>query len=255
MTTNNKQTEKVKDFFANIRAYGPYSVFAAKYKGGPKNRYIATVFNEAILPYFQDAKKLKALDFGCGSGILSNRLASLTDTTIGVDISPAMLDMAKEGMITGNKEVAYMQIDGERLPFKNRIFDAAIARGTLCLVSEECLHDVLSEINRVLNSGGHFYLLEQVSDSPYWRTEGELSIRRSISEIMEKTKGIGFKCIESHVVRKPRFPWIYLFWFRLLPKMFILPLAKLEIKFNKRFRKLETNRWHDALFIFKKVSS
>lgn len=245
----------IKQFYEQLKENGPYAVFAPQYKGGSKSQYIATVFNESILPYFENSYHDKILDFGCGTGVLSNRLAHTTYLTVGVDVSPAVLEIAKKGGLGSKRKAIYLQIDGEKLPFGRRRFNSVIARESLCHVSDENFPIVLSEINEVLCNNGHFYLFEQVSESSYWRTQADLTIRRSVSEIMEKTKSTGFKCIEAHVVRKPRFFLVYLFWFRLLPKVLMRPFAIFEINFNKHFFNVKTKRWHDAIFVFQKVSS
>ncbi|HDA6049972.1 TPA: methyltransferase domain-containing protein, partial [Staphylococcus aureus] len=40
-------------------------------------------------------KKGRALDIGCGSGLLVEKLASYYDEVVGIDISNQMLDLAK----------------------------------------------------------------------------------------------------------------------------------------------------------------
>lgn len=247
---NNKD---LRHFYGQLKKNGPYGIFAPQNKGGPKSQYIATLFNEATIPYFKDATRDKVLDLGCGTGVLSNELARIGQHVVGVDISSDLLDFAKRTAPALDRQTLYIQIDGKILPFKDSYFNSVVARESLCNVLDEDFPGILAEVNRVLCKNGHFYLLEQTSESPYWRTQGDFSIRRSIDEIMEKTRSAGFECIEARVVRKPRFPWIYLFWFGLLPKKLIRPLARLEIEFNKLFFGLKTNRWHDALFIFRKV--
>ena len=74
--------------------------------------------------------------------------------------------------------------------------------------------------------------------------------KRSIENVIEIAYKAGFVLQQNYVVRKPRFPWIYLFQLKLLPTQFLKPLARAELKYNKYFSSVRTNRWHDVLFIF-----
>lgn len=244
-------TEDIKLYYDQLKKNGQYATLAPNNKGGYKSQYVATVFEEAVIRYFENSDHPKVLDLGCGTGILSNKLADLTSITVGVDISLGMLELAKE--TAHSDRAAYVQIDGKRLPFKDQQVDSVIARESLCHIPDEGLPGILAEINRVMRSNGSLYILDQFSESAYWQSQGDFIRRRSVSEFLEICSKYGFERTESYVVRQPRFFWIYLFWFRLLPKKLMRPLAKLEVLYNKRFVRLETNRWHDVLFIFRKV--
>ncbi|MBE9541760.1 MAG: hypothetical protein IMF01_05530, partial [Proteobacteria bacterium] len=80
--------EDIRQLYEQLKASGPYGTLAPHNRGGLKSQYIATVFDEAILPYFRNASSERVLDFGCAGGILSNKLAHLTRLTVGVDITP-----------------------------------------------------------------------------------------------------------------------------------------------------------------------
>lgn len=246
--------EDIKQHYKQLSQNGPYATLAWHNKGGYKSQYVAAVFDEAIMPYFKNSTYEKVIDFGCAAGILSNKLAPITRLTVGVDISPAMLQLAIKSAPSGGHQASYVQTDGKWLPFATCCFDAVISRESLLHVTDEDLPAVLREINRVLRDGKHFFLLDQVSESPYWQTQGALVIRRQASKFLEELKKNGFECIEARVVRRPRTFWIYLFWFKLLPKWLMHPLARLEIKLNRHLFRLETKRWQNVLFILRKVA-
>lgn len=246
--------QEIKQHYNRLSKNGPYSTLAQYNKGGYKSQYISTVFDEAILPHFTDNAHHKVLDFGCAAGTLTDKLADIAHLAVGVDISAGMLELAKGIASTSDRQAAYVRIDGSKIPFKNHQFNSVITRETFCHVVEDDFPEVIAEINRVLCENGLFFCVEQVSESSCWRySQNPFNIRRSIAEITEQIKTNGFECVDAYVVRQPRFFWIYLFWFRLLPKRLMRPLARLEIKFNRRFSRLETNRWQNVLFIFKKV--
>ena len=245
--------QEIKQYYNQLKKSGPYGTLAPHNKGGLKSQYVATIFDEAVLPYFTDARNDKVLDFGCAGGILSNKLAPLTALTIGVDMTEGMLEIAKEPPSGSNALASYVQIDGQRLPFKDAKFDSAVTRETLFYINDEDFPVILDEIRRVLKVDGYFYVLEQVSDSPYWQRErNRFLTRRSHNETKAQFKQKGFECIEEYVVRHPRSLWTFLFWFGLFPKKLMRPIAKLEIQFNRRFLSPKTNRYLNVLFIFRK---
>lgn len=247
--------QDVKSHYDKLKIYGPYSTLAQHNKGGYKSQYIAAVFDEAILQYYLDSENEVVLDFGCAAGLLANKLSKFVGKVVGVDISPGMLELARAGSnIDGGAE--YVLIDGMNLPLKSESFDSVITREVLVHVLDENISKIFDEISRVLLVGGKFYCLEQVSESFRWRTgSSPINLRRTTDEIQGIAKESGFRCVSAHVVRQPRFFWIYLFWFKILPKTIMKRFAKLEVLYNKFFVSIKTNRWHDVLFVFEKTST
>lgn len=101
------------------------------------------------------------LDVATGTGDLALALVKTkAKKIVGVDISADMLTVATEKIsrkkLSGKIEV--VRADGERLPFADKAFDAVtVAFG---LRNFENLEKGLSEIYRVLKSGGVFAVLE-----------------------------------------------------------------------------------------------
>lgn len=73
------------------------------------------------------------LDLGCGSGISSKCIEEFGHNWIGVDISPAMINVAKERRKEGELEdLQILQSDlGDGLPFRPGSFDGAISISAL----------------------------------------------------------------------------------------------------------------------------
>jgi len=91
----------------------------------------------------------KLLDVGCGTAHIIKRLAKRCKNIlfIGLDISPAMMDMARDN-IQGLTNVELVQGDGLELPFKGSEFDVVINR----------LADYsLSGVYRILKRSGYFF--------------------------------------------------------------------------------------------------
>lgn len=68
------------------------------------------------------------LDIGCGSGLSGECLTDNGHVWVGVDISPHMLDVAKEREVEGDVILADM---GDGMPFKPGTFDGAVSISAL----------------------------------------------------------------------------------------------------------------------------
>jgi arsenite methyltransferase len=105
------------------------------------------------------------LDIGCGAGmdlLLAARRAGLSGKAIGVDMTPAMLELAKRGALKAglwqNTEVR--RGIAEELPVESESVDVVISNGVLNLSPDK--DRAFSEISRVLRPGGRLYLADVV---------------------------------------------------------------------------------------------
>lgn len=94
-----------------------------------------------------------ALDFGCGIGRLTNALGRRFDTSIGVDISPTMIDRARaERTAPGVSFVVNRRDDLSQ--FDDASFDFVYSNIVLQHVSNELQRGYLAEFCRILTPGG-----------------------------------------------------------------------------------------------------
>lgn len=100
------------------------------------------------------------IDLGCGPGHTTAHLASLGLTPMGVDLSPAMIDLARSHF--PNVDFAVANIF--QLPYKNQAYDGCLA--FYCLVNSrpEELESAFREIWRVLKDDGLLLLSFHVGD-------------------------------------------------------------------------------------------
>ena len=251
----NEMVDDTRKLYDELGRYGPYSTLAPNNRGGAKSRYVAAVFDAALLPLFaRETRPVRLLDFGCGTGIFTVQVQRYADPVVGIDISQGMLHVARDLAKQHNCPIPLVQYDGLRIPFAEAAFNRIVARGSLCHVPDSCIVDVLAELARVLEPQGMFYLLEQVSESPRWQRHpaSPLQKRRGVDELIGLFTDAGFELESARTVRQPRFPWIYLIWFRLIPSRFIPPLARMEVLWNRYLCRLKTNRWQDDLFVFRR---
>ena len=90
----------------------------------------------------------KVLDLGCGTGNIARQIKNNIDADlIGVDVSPAMLKVAKDKSL----EVVRTDIDNQQLPFRDSSFDTVV--GAYVIHQIKNLNFMLSECYRVLRDG------------------------------------------------------------------------------------------------------
>ncbi len=106
----------------------------------------------------------QVLDIGCGAGvdtILASMMTGPTGNVIGVDIVPEMLQQAETNLtMTGQKNVSFKKVSGEKLPYPGDTFDVVISNGVINLIPDK--ETALTEIIRVLKPGGRLMMADQV---------------------------------------------------------------------------------------------
>ena len=83
-------------------------------------------------------------------------------SVVGIDISPAMLNRARNRAHRVGRAVDLRVMDVTSLDFPDRSFDAAVASFLFCVLPNELQVPALLEIARVLKPGGTLRLLEYV---------------------------------------------------------------------------------------------
>ena len=103
------------------------------------------------------------LELGSGTGVTlrhldwtSGRVTSFTAT----DISPGMLDQARQRTELAGKPVTFQVVDASTLPFPDASFDTVTTSLMLCTVPDP--ERTLREMSRVTRSDGRIVILEHV---------------------------------------------------------------------------------------------
>lgn len=238
--------------YDQLARHGAYGTLAPDNRGGRKSEYVAGVFDAALLPRIRAGRFDNLLDFGCGTGIFARQAASLVRDLAGVDVSPGILEVASQ-VCEGLGNVTLSHTDGEHLPFAAGSFDCIVAREVLCYVPDDRLAAVFAELHRVLKPGGRIFVIDQVSETPYWQRHPSTprQVKRSPAALRECAQQAGFALVEQSLVRTPRFPGVYLAWWGLVPRRLIPALARLEVRWHRLGRR-PTRRWWDDLFLFER---
>jgi ubiquinone/menaquinone biosynthesis C-methylase UbiE len=119
----------------------------------------------------------RALDIGCGTGNHSVWLAEKGLTVVGLDESPAMLEVAAAKAAGTGLDVAWVLGDASAPPFEEEPFDLVVSVAALEFV--EARRQVLREAMRVLRPGGRLVLGLLTRDSPW----GERHLRDAAERV------------------------------------------------------------------------
>lgn len=87
------------------------------------------------------------LEVGCGTGLLLERFAAMCKTAKGVDLSPGMLEKARQ------RGLDVVEGSATALPFEDASFDVAVSFKVLAHIPD--IRTALSEMTRVVRPGGH----------------------------------------------------------------------------------------------------
>jgi len=101
---------------------------------------------------------LDALDVGCGTGFLSLELAKRSHRVTGIDLAPAMLDMARQKAAEAGLDIRFETGDAEQAPFPAGSFDLVISRHVLWTLPhpEAAIDDWI----RVLRPGARLVVID-----------------------------------------------------------------------------------------------
>ncbi len=149
----------------------PYEVIARVYDQDV-HLEVPRAFFQALRPLFRDARGgPPVLDLGCGSGLLTERVARAGASVLGIDGSRAMLARARRRCagFEGRVRLLRQPLDRLRLAAPAEL---AVACGDVMnhLPSPVALRKVLTSIRRCLGSGGLlvFDALTEACFEEYW---------------------------------------------------------------------------------------
>ncbi len=107
----------------------------------------------------------RALDVGCGTGVLAQRLADAGYEMTGVDPSAGMLDVLRARAA----QVRAVQGSGPALPFASDSFELVLTVAVMHHIADPAdIRRTLSEMVRVVRPGGSILIWDHNPRNPYW---------------------------------------------------------------------------------------
>lgn len=152
-----------------------------------------------------------ALDFGCGVGRLTQALAAHFDRSVGIDISPTMIELATKANRHGER-CRYVVNASDRLPgFADASLDLIYSNIVLQHIQRAYVESYLAEFLRVLRPGGALvFLMPSALHRPRhaWRHAfvgiKRLLVRAGVSGLLWKLRLLRSPAImEIHTFPKP----------------------------------------------------
>lgn len=124
-----------------------YDAFSAGYDHGRDRGYHKLIDDQAAAVVSRYAQGRDALEVGCGTGLILQRVATVARSAKGVDLSPGMLEHAR------SRGLDVQEASATDLPFADASFDVTYSFKVLAHIPgwERCLE----EMARVTRPGGH----------------------------------------------------------------------------------------------------
>lgn len=125
----------------------------------PGRIQIAKLSSDAIRNYLADAKSKKAIDFGCGTGLVGLNLLNDFHSMLFLDTSPNMIKQVEQKITDGNIPNA------DTLCFDLEMESLADVKADYIFMVQVLLHIpdikvVLSRLLQNLNDGGHLFIVD-----------------------------------------------------------------------------------------------
>ena len=127
-----------------------YDEFSAWYEKERHRGYHAMLDDLEVDLLTRYVRGADVLEIGCGTGLILDRIESLSKSAVGVDLSVGMLQGAME------RGLNVVQADATALPFASESFDVVYSFKVLAHIEDISL--ALSEAARVTRPGGHMLL-------------------------------------------------------------------------------------------------
>ncbi|WP_039990560.1 methyltransferase domain-containing protein [Paraglaciecola arctica] len=96
------------------------------------------------------------LDLGCGTGRISQQLATRCDKLVAMDLAFGMLAYAKQNSLRDDASICWLQGDADAIPMADNSVDMVFS--SMALQWSEDPQKVMSEITRVMTSGSNAVL-------------------------------------------------------------------------------------------------
>lgn len=128
---------------------------------GPQDKFYSAL-EDAFSRYWQlvshSSTRRDVLEYGCGNGSNSLRIAANARSLVGIDISPVAIAQAQEKANAANAaNVSYEVMNAEAMTLRDASFDLAFGSGILHHLD---LEKSFSELKRVLRPGGMCVFIE-----------------------------------------------------------------------------------------------
>jgi ubiquinone/menaquinone biosynthesis C-methylase UbiE len=167
---------------------------------GPIDRALLVAFIELIKRH----SLVRVADVGCGPGRVAALMAQHGLEVLGVDVSPAMLAVAR----TAHPYIKFIAGQLNALPIQSGMLAGVVCWYSIIYTPRDRLAEAFGELKRVLMPEGYVLLAFQAEDEPIHRADAHgthlplTSYRHGVHEVAACLQGAGFK-VFSTILREP----------------------------------------------------
>lgn len=167
---------------------------------GPIDQSLLVAFVELV----KRQSILRVAEVGCGSGRAAAFMADRGLDVVGIDISEAMLAVAR----SAHPHIKFEEGQLDALPFETGVLAGAVCWYSIIYTPPDRLVEAFHELSRVLIPGGYLLLAFQAEDEPLHRADAYdtklplTTYRHSVQQVAAHLVDVGFKTYAT-VLRAP----------------------------------------------------
>lgn len=177
-----------------------FDLKAKEWDKDPKKVERAALFASEIIKGIKNKRRDKALEYGCGTGLVSfNLIGTFKHMTL-ADISDGMLEVVKEKMArqkVNNLTPIKLDLTNENIPGG---YDAVYTMMTLHHILE--IETIISKFHKILIPGGLFFIADLEEEDGSFHTGGDDFVGHhgfNRNELKNMLENNGFKVRENRI--------------------------------------------------------
>lgn len=192
----------------------------------PSGKLFEDLENNFIVEMFGDVQNKKTLDVATGTGRISVHLAKAGADVTALDLTPEMMEKAKEKAKNAGVKINFIEGNAMALPFNDATFDNVITIRFVHLLSKKDEEKVIEEMARVLKPGGQLiieynnllyggflipiieaYRVHALKRNPE-RFAAPFGLNSKLKNLqIEEVVGVGFPMLGKITNANPKFGW------------------------------------------------
>ena len=149
---------------------------------GPLDQSLLSAFAELV----KRGSEVRVADLGCGPGRVAAFLAERSLNVVGVDVSPAMVAVARQA----HPHIEFEEGQLDTLPIGDAVLAGAVCWYSIIYTPPDLLGEAFAELARVLMSGGYVLLAFQAGSGELQHQPDAHRTKLSLGSYRHNTDGV-----------------------------------------------------------------